>query len=193
MTEAEQNVEKLVVRAQGGDRAALSALYDLLADRVYRFALFRVGSPADAEDLVQRTFLKMIEALPGYRQRGVPFEAWFFRLARNGVIDHLRGRRSHEPLEALISMRSPDHGPEESAMLAAEFATVEDAMRDLTAAQREVIAYRFMAGLTPREIGYVMNKREGTVRALQFRGLETLRRSLSLDTTTASREPGFKS
>jgi RNA polymerase sigma-70 factor (ECF subfamily) len=192
MTEAEQNVEKLVVRAQGGDVAALGALYDLLAERVYRFALFRVGSRADAEDLVQRTFLKMIEALPRYRQRGVPFEAWFFRLARNGVIDHLRGRRSHEPLEALTEMRSRERGPEEAAVLADEFARIEDAMQDLTASQREVIAYRFMAGLTPREIAYVMRKREGTVRALQFRGLEALRRSLSLANSTASSEREFK-
>jgi RNA polymerase sigma-70 factor (ECF subfamily) len=192
MTEAEQNVEKLVVRAQGGDVAALGALYDLLAERVYRFALFRVGSRADAEDLVQRTFLKMIEALPRYRQRGVPFEAWFFRLARNGVIDHLRGRRSHEPLEALTKMRSRERGPEEAAVLADEFARIEDAMQDLTASQREVIAYRFMAGLTPREIAYVMRKREGTVRALQFRGLEALRRSLSLANSTASSEREFK-
>jgi RNA polymerase sigma-70 factor (ECF subfamily) len=193
MTEAEQDVEKLVVRAQGGDVAALGALYDLLAERVYRFALFRLGSPADAEDLVQRTFVKMMEALPRYQQRGIPFEAWFFRLARNGVIDQLRGRRSHEPLEALIGMRSPDHGPEDAVLLADEFARIEDAMQHLTASQREVIAYRFMAGLTLREIAYVMRKREGTVRALQFRGLEALRRSLSVANSTASREREFKS
>ncbi len=48
----------------------------------------------------------------------------------------------------------------------------------LTPDQREVIVYRFFAGLTPREIGSLMGKREGSIRALQFRAMETLRLSL---------------
>jgi RNA polymerase sigma factor, sigma-70 family len=178
--EHEQDVEALVERAQGGDRAALGAIYDRLAARVYRFALFRVGSRADAEDLMQRTFLKMIESLPRYQQRGVPFEAWFFRLARNTVIDHLRGRRAHQPLETLPEL---DHGPgpDESVELALQFRRLEDALGELTPVQQEVIGYRFMAGLTAREIGLVIGKREGSVRALQFRALEALRRSLGSD------------
>jgi RNA polymerase sigma-70 factor (ECF subfamily) len=176
--EHEQDVEALVERAQAGDREALGAIYDRLAGRVYRFALFRVGSQADAEDLVQRTFLKMIEALPRYQRRGLPFEAWFFRLARNSVIDHLRARRTHQPLEALADAHSPVSSPEETAALAVEFGRLEGAMAELTPIQQEVIGYRFMAGLSAREIGLVIGKREGTVRALQFRGLQALRRSM---------------
>jgi RNA polymerase sigma-70 factor (ECF subfamily) len=178
----EQDVEALVERAQAGDRDALGAIYDRLAGRVYRFALFRVGSPADAEDLMQRTFLKMIEALPRYRQRGLPFEAWFFRLARNSVIDHLRARRTHRPLESIAEVHSPLLSPEASAELAVEFRRLEEALRRLTPIQQEVIGYRFMAGLGAREIGLVIGKREGSVRALQFRALEALRRSLGGDT-----------
>jgi len=176
MADHEQDIELLVERAKAGDRAALGAIYDRLAGRLYRFALFRVGSRADAEDLVQRTFLKMIETLPRYQRQGIPFEAWFFRLARNGVIDHLRRRRAHEPLEAAAEVGSPEPGPEETAELAVEFASIKLALRSLTPIQQEVIAYRFMAGLTPREIGLVMGKREGSVRALQFRALESIRR-----------------
>ncbi|MGZ6371934.1 MAG: sigma-70 family RNA polymerase sigma factor [Candidatus Limnocylindria bacterium] len=174
----DDDVEALVQRAQAGDPAALGAIYDRLAPRVYRFALFRVGSRADAEDLMQRTFLKMIEALPRYQPRGLPFEAWFFRLARNSVIDHLRGHRVHQPLDVVAHLDSPEPGPQERAELAVEFRRLEDALRELTPIQQEVIGYRFMAGLSAREIGRVIGKREGTVRALQFRALEALRRSL---------------
>lgn len=178
MTGHDFDVDALVERAQAGDRTALGALYDRLAGRVYRFALFRVGSRADAEDLVQRTFLKMIETLPRYQQRGIPFEAWFFRLARNGVIDHIRRRRAHQPLDALVDVDSPEPTPEESAELAVDFRRIEAALQTLTPIQQEVIGYRFMAGLSPREVGQVMGKREGSVRALQFRALQALRRSL---------------
>jgi RNA polymerase sigma-70 factor (ECF subfamily) len=176
--EHEQDVEALVTRAQAGDRAALGAIYNRLAGRVYRFALFRVGSRADAEDLMQRTFVKMIESLPRYQPRGVPFEAWFFRIARNAVIDHQRGRRSHDSLEAVADVGSAGPGPEESAELAMEFRRLEDALQQLTPVQQEVIGYRFMAGLSARETGLVIGKREGSVRALQFRALHALRLSL---------------
>lgn len=180
MTERDE-IERLVDRVQEGDAAALGALYDLLADRVYRFSLLRVGNHADAEDLTQRTFLKMIEALPRYQRRGIPFEAWLFRLARNAAIDLLRGRRSHERLESASELRSTAPGPEADAEQAAELAAARRAIEQLTDEQRDVISYRFAAGLTPREIGLLMGKREGTVRALQFRALNAMRRFIRIE------------
>jgi RNA polymerase sigma-70 factor (ECF subfamily) len=179
--EHEQDVDALVKRARAGDQAAIGAIYDRLAGRVYRFALFRVGNRADAEDLMQRIFLKMIELLPRYQSRGIPFEAWFFRLARNSVIDHLRGRRHHQPLETLAGIDSHLPRPDESAEAAMEFERLEEALGKLTPVQKEVIGYRFMAGLNAREIGLVVGKREGSVRALQFRALQAMRRSLARD------------
>ena len=175
MTERDE-IEGLVERVQQGDPAALGALYDRFAERVYRFSLFRVGNHADAEDLTQRTFLKMIEAMPRYQRRGIPFEAWLFRLARNATVDLMRARRAHEPLESVHEMRSLVPGPEAAAEQADELAATRRAMRELTEEQREVISYRFAAGLTPREIGLLMGKREGTVRALQFRALNAMRK-----------------
>jgi RNA polymerase sigma-70 factor (ECF subfamily) len=187
--EHEQDVEALVTRAQAGDRAALGAIYDRLAGRVYRFAVFRVGSQADAEDLMQRTFLKMIESLPRYQPRGIPFEAWFFRIARNAVIDHQRGRRPHEPLEAVADVEGDGPGPAESAELAMEFRRLEDALQQLTPVQQEVIGYRYMAGLGARETGLIIGKREGSVRAIQFRALQTLRRSLGRAENAETHDP----
>jgi len=192
MTERDE-IERLVDRVQGGDPVALGALYDRFAERVYRFSLFRVGNHADAEDLTQRTFLKMIEAMPRYQRRGIPFEAWLFRLARNAAIDLMRGRRSHEPLESVDEMRSLAPGPEAAAEQADELAATRRAMRELTEEQREVISYRFAAGLTPREIGLLMGKREGTVRALQFRALSAMRRFIRAEEASHSSprsEPG---
>src|SRR5213593_191046 len=136
MANDDEEIDDLVDRAREGDQAALGALYDRLAARLYRFAYFRLGNRADAEDLTQRTFLKMIEALPRYQRRGIPFEAWFFRIARNGLVDLLRARRSHEPLEALRAAPSVDIGPEAAAELASEFAAVEGSLASLTEEQQ---------------------------------------------------------
>jgi RNA polymerase sigma-70 factor (ECF subfamily) len=174
------DIDGLVERAVRRDAEAFRALYEHFAPRLYRFALFRVRSPSDAEDLVQRVFMKMIEALPRYEQRGLPFGAWVFRLARNAVIDFERTRKPYEDLEVAEGLGAGP-GPEELAELALEREHLVEAFRFLTAEQREVVTLRFFGGLSPAEIGSLLGKREGSIRALQFRALETLRRQLTPD------------
>jgi RNA polymerase sigma-70 factor (ECF subfamily) len=172
------DLDALVQRAAAGDADALHGIYVQLAPRLHRFVLVRVRERADADDLVQRVFLKMIEALPRYEARGVPFAAWAFRLARNTVIDFERTRRSHEPLDSVLERPSDAASPDELAELEAERAEVRAALLTLTPDQQDVVTYRFFAGLSPAEIGALMGRREGSIRALQFRALESLRSRL---------------
>jgi RNA polymerase sigma-70 factor (ECF subfamily) len=171
-------IELLVDRAREGDAAAFAELYDAFAERLYRFLRFRLGSHEDAEDLLQQVFLKVIQALPRYESRGLPFGAWVFRIARNASTDAVRARRPTMPLEILIGRGDPAGGPEERAAASFEAERIQTALRTLTDEQRDVLAYRFFADLTPGEIAAIMGKREGTIRGLQFRGLRALRRRL---------------
>jgi RNA polymerase sigma-70 factor (ECF subfamily) len=173
------DLDALVERASGGDADAFRALYEEFAPRLYRFTLFRVRDASDAEDLVQRVFVKMIEALPRYEQRGLPFGAWVFRMMRNAIIDFERTRRPHDDLEIAAALLGSGPGPEELAELAVEREQLIAALQFLTAEQRDVVTLRFFGGLSPGEIGSLIGKREGSVRALQFRALETLRRELT--------------
>jgi RNA polymerase sigma-70 factor (ECF subfamily) len=182
------DLDVLVQRAVQRDTDAFRAIYEEFAPRLYRFALFRVRHASDAEDLVQRVFVKMIEALPRYEQRGVPFAAWVFRLARNAVIDFERTRHPHDALdEAVAATPDAQPGPDELAELSLEREGLLRALTILTREQQDVVTYRFFGGLTPREIGALMGKREGTIRALQFRALETLRRHLAATDATPGR------
>jgi RNA polymerase sigma-70 factor (ECF subfamily) len=179
MIDDEHDIPELVARAQRGDLDAVGAIYDRYVDRLYRFARVRLDDASDAEDLVQVVFLKMIDALPRYRSGGAPFGAWLFRIARNAIIDATRVRHTHEGLEAAAASQSDARGPEELAIAANEVRALESALGELTDEQREVIGYRFFAGLSPSQIAAVMGRREGAVRALQFRALGALRRHLS--------------
>lgn len=165
-----------VAAARAGDERAFTELYDEYAPRVYRFLLLRVREPADAEDLLQRVFLKVIEALPTFQDRGLPFGAWLFRIARNAAIDFERGRRPLLPIETLAATPDPGEGPAELTEREAARRRVHEALAALTPEQREVVIHRFVGGLTPAEIGRLMGKREGTIRALQFRALRALER-----------------
>jgi len=177
----ETGIDRLVAAAKAGDPEAFGALFDAYHDAVYRYVASRVGRPSDAEDLTQIVFVKVLEALPRYEARGVPFGGWLFRLARNTAIDHLRTRRDHVELDALAERPDEHPGPEDLAATRQEIEAVGTALAELTEEQRDAIALRFFAGLSAREAAIAMGKQEGTVRGLQFRGIAALRRRLGLD------------
>ena len=155
-------------------------MFDHFYAPVYRYVAARVGRPSDAEDLAQLVFVKALESLPRYEQRGVPFGGWLFRLARNVVIDHVRTRREHVTLDIIVQQSTEDDGPDELAALRQDMDSVAFALRRLTPEQREAIQLRFFAGLSAREAALAMGRQEGTVRGLQFRAIAALRRELGI-------------
>ena len=174
-------LERLVVEARGGDPDAFAAIFDRYHEPVYRFIVSRIHRPTDAEDLTQLVFVKALEALPRYKALGVPFGGWLFRLARNTVIDHVRTHREHEELDAAGDRPADESGPEAVATLRDDLDAVALALRELTPDQREVIALRFFAGLSAREAAEAMGRQEGTIRGLQFRAINAIRRSLGIE------------
>jgi RNA polymerase sigma-70 factor (ECF subfamily) len=187
MSEAE--IDSLVDRARRGDTAAVGALYDAFAPRIYRFFRFRVAADEAARDLTQRVFLKMIEQLPRFESRGVPFAAWLFRVARNTWIDAGRTYRPMVPLENLASEPAETGDPEALAAASFDGEVVRCAVASLPDDQREVIACRFFAGLSPRETAELMGRSEGAVRVLQHRALAGLRRRLPRPDGAPSTDP----
>jgi RNA polymerase sigma-70 factor (ECF subfamily) len=177
----DEALERLVAEARGGDPKAFGRLFDEFHEPVYRFIASRVNRPSDAEDLTQLVFVKALEALPRYEQRGIPFGGWLFRLARNTIIDHARTRHDHAELDAAADRAADEAGPDEVTLLRQDLDAVARALNELTDDQREAIELRFFAGLSAREAAEAMGKQEGTVRGLQFRAIAALRRSLGLD------------
>ena len=181
MTLDDVALERLVDEARAGDRVAFARLFDHFHEPVYRFVLSRVQLPSDAEDLTQAIFVKVLEALPRYESRGVPFGGWLFRLARNTVIDFVRTRRDHTALEVAAGRPGGDAGPADVAAAREAIEALRVALDSLTDEQRDVIALRFFAGLSAREAAQAMGKQEGTIRGLQFRALAALRRALGTE------------
>jgi len=172
------NEEHIVQKAINGDREAFTRLYDLHFDRIYRYIYVRVHSPAEAEDLTQDVFIKAYEAIKSYKWRDLPFTAWLFKIAHNRVIDHVR-KTSKEKKASLdeagaISSGDPVYMTEQNF----EVFQLKQALEKLPDAQREVATLRFISELSITEVATALGKSEGTVKALQFNAVASLRKLL---------------
>lgn len=177
MTNSIREEAELVRNAIEGDEQAFAAIYDAYLEGIYRFVYIRVEDHQTAEDITSTVFLKAWENLSSYKPRGVPFRAWLFRIARNSVIDHYRTRKQAAPLEAVINVVEDDTQPlSEKIGNRLETDEVLTFMQQLTEDQRNVLALKFVQGFSTKEIAKVLGKRQGAVRALQMRGLQTLAR-----------------
>ena len=175
---AEPDLDQLALAARDGDREAFAGLYLACAPAVYRYCYARTRNGADADDLLQQTFLRVVESLPRYEDRGVPFRAWLFRICRTVTIDAHRRRRPQLPLDETAELPAPD-GIAVGAT-GGLLDDVLDAIDNLTGDQRMVIQLRFFGNLSAREAGVAMGRDELAVRALQARAIASLRRSLGV-------------
>jgi RNA polymerase sigma-70 factor, ECF subfamily len=98
--------ETWVRRAREGDDNAFTALVDTHAASLYRFLHRRIGNAADAEDLVQQTFVKAHRALPRF-DPSKPIAPWLFTIARNLAATHYRSRRPVPDVEIEYDSRTP--------------------------------------------------------------------------------------
>lgn len=178
--ETEQQIDsQLVQDAKQGDQEAFGQLYERHAEAIFRFIFSNVGDRLDAEDLTEEVFLSVWRSLPRYRDRGVPFSAYLYRVARNAIIDHYRrsGRQRHSSLEA-HALTDDNPGPGEVTTEQMEYAEVRGKLMQLRDDYRTVLSLRFLVGMSPGEIANVMGKSSGAVRVIQHRALSALRELL---------------
>ena len=181
-----------VDRARTGDQQALADLYDWYMPRVYKYVVARVGNPAEAEDLTEEVFLKMLGAISGFHWREVPFSSWIFRIAHNCIATHYRRSAQRGGATSELSEDMVDSRPD-LALTVEDRITIEEVRRAsalLPDAQREVIALRFAVGLSIAETAKALGKREGNVKALQHKAVAKLQKMLvpGATGTAAARE-----
>jgi RNA polymerase sigma-70 factor (ECF subfamily) len=171
--------EKLIERAQD-DPEAFGVLYEKYVDQIYQYIFYRTGNRCDAEDLTARTFYKALANLKRYQYRGLPFSAWLYRIAHNLVANWHRDRkrRAGIPLDDL-AMVSKERESAEALVESNERAEVlREAILELPPERQELLVLKYTTELTNSEIGKVMGRSEGAVKALYHRTLAALRKEL---------------
>lgn len=172
--------ERQLVERARRDRDAFRELYQRYFPRVYAYIAYRVGRRQDAEDLTADVFLRALNGLVRFEDRGPgAFAAWLFRIAHNLVQESYR-RRGTAP-EALPLDQLPDlagHAllPEEALLRKEQFAVLRCLVGTLSPRGREVVLLKFFGELRNREIATLLGLDERTVGAYLSRALQELNR-----------------
>lgn len=169
----------LIDAVRAGDREAFGILVDRESRTVFRACLRILGSPHDAEDVTQESFIAAFRAIGTYRGDG-PVRAWLLRIATRLAFRRLAQRRPSADLDSLPEPRLADASAEPGGILLAGEAqrAVRSAVAALPEPYREVVALRFFGDLSLAEVAEATGRPLNTVKTHLRRGLERLRPAL---------------
>ena len=171
-------MEILVNKARTGDKDALTNLYGIFREKIYRYVFFKCGNHADAEDITNEVFLRMIQSIANFQWKGIAFSSWLFRIASNLVIDYYRNkaRRNTESIE------ERDYIGETNWEQISEFLDNRDLFKiiyedtdHLSELQKEVVNLRFIGDLSLKETAEAMSKNVNSVKAIQHAAIKKLK------------------
>jgi len=171
-----------VALARDGDAESFRSLVERHSRLVFRVAYRRTGSEADAEDVVQETFLRAYRQLGRFESRA-NFGTWVYRIAVNCAIDYMRAKPKRESAEedgvlerTAGGAGSPDA---EQLVLAGEIgARVQAALGRLTDMERAAFVMRHYQGFSIEEIGRSLGLKTNATKHSIFRAVRKMRIAL---------------
>jgi RNA polymerase sigma-70 factor (ECF subfamily) len=163
--------EALMHQFCAGDAAAFDGLFSRHAPSIRRYLARLVGNAATADDLVQATFLSVVNAR-GRFLVGARFKPWLYAIATNAARDAHRRTRGEQPTD---DGELPEEGFEPALVDPGLQRQVRTALARLPAGQREAIVLHRFEGLSFAEVALVAGVSESAVKVRAHRGYEALR------------------
>jgi RNA polymerase sigma-70 factor (ECF subfamily) len=161
-----EELKALVARAKSGDRAAFGVLVEHYYRMVSILAYQKVKNRADAEDLVQESFVRAYRAIESLREPE-KFGGWLYHIAVKICLDHLRKRDRHDPPLRLDDVGAPSDGAASPALASLEQreeeSKVAGAISSLPEKYRTVVTLRFVEKRSYREIAELLGEPDGTI------------------------------
>jgi len=172
----EEELDRIAIeRCRKGDLEAFGTLIDRYERPVFNAILHMVGNPEDAREVCQQAFMKAFEHLDSYDAKR-KFFSWIYRVAINESINHMKARRTYEPLSEALPYPLPN--PAEQYEGAEKRRHLQTAILHLDENYRSVLILRHFVHLSYREIADVLNVSEATVKSRLFTARQLLRQAL---------------
>jgi RNA polymerase sigma-70 factor (ECF subfamily) len=161
-----QHEQKLVIQAQAGEKDALGQLWDEFTPKLFGYLINTLKDKTLAEDLLQSTWLKAIEALPRFSPRGAGFGAWLFAITRNECRQHWR-KAKHETDKEITENDIID----DNRISADNKIFIDQLLYRLSEDDREILRLRYISDLPVKDIAKVLNINFITVRVRLHRAI----------------------
>jgi RNA polymerase sigma-70 factor, ECF subfamily len=173
--------DELVSRAAKGDTAAFEEIHRRYSRLVYAVALRMTGSPADAEDLAQESFIALMQKIGSFRGEAA-FTSWLYRLTVNQVLMHFR-RRKRRPEDQTLDRCMPECGAG-GPVTAQSFPVldrlaIDRAVSALPPGYRAAFILHDVEGYEHKEIARMLGCSEGTAKSQLHKARAKLRALLS--------------
>jgi RNA polymerase sigma-70 factor (ECF subfamily) len=181
---------ELVEKVLAKDDAALKELVDRHLQAIYTFCLRYTGSPEDAQDAAQETFVKAWKKLQSFDTKK-PFRTWLFAIAKNSATDLMRKRKTvsfskfdtGEDSNVLVdTLADPEPLPDEVFERASLTSDARGALAQLPARDRAILSLRYEEEESFENISRILKIPANTVRSLHRRALIALRKLLEQQT-----------
>jgi RNA polymerase sigma-70 factor (ECF subfamily) len=158
---------QLVARILAGDAAAFTELYDAHAGRTKAFFLRAGFTPADAEDLLQESFVRAFRSIGSYDARKGEFVTWLGAIARNVARRQWGRRREADLLDPGLAeeMFAVHDNPGETAAAGEEIRAIGDCISLLPGDLARLVRLRYVEGRTTRGVAQAAGMPEATVRS----------------------------
>jgi len=167
----------LISQASEGNAEAFGVLYEKYIGQIYNYIYFRTSNGKDAEDICSRVFLRALNHIEKYEDRGYPFSAWLYRIAHNLVVNWYRDSDRSDETSLADQYPTPviEGSVEERIEKKDESERLMSIINDLPEDRKELLILKHVEELTNTEIGQIMDRTEGAIKALYHRTLESLR------------------
>lgn len=171
----------LVERVRSGDDDAFRVLVERHSRSLYRSAYRITSNGADADDVVQETFLRAFRALASFDARAT-FTTWLHRIAINCALDLIDSRKRRDGRidsgEDLAMIASKDASPDRVVLGSEMQRAIGEAMAALTGNERTAFVLRHFEGMPLEEIGQILGTRLNATKNTVFRAVKKLRHQL---------------
>lgn len=173
----EQSDEALILAFREGDAGAFDALLQRYATPLLTFLCRLLGNRAEAEDLFQETFRRVLAKLDTY-DSDRRFKPWLYQIAQNLAIDQLRRHQripQHEPIDDAME-QVVDSGPTPDEQLDRDDRKqmVRSAVEQLAPRQRATLVLAYFHEMSYNEVAAIMECSVGTVKKQMSRALRNL-------------------
>lgn len=182
--------ERQLVNKAKESLEAFDTLYKFYLPKIYGYIMNRTGNKEITEDIVSQTFITAMLNLKKYKDRGVTFGAWLYKLAHNSFVDYFRKNKSKIELIDENIITNLIHQENEYEKIENKI-IIRKALLKIPEQYQQILALKYFEELDNQEIADILGCKKETLAVKLHRSTESLKQVLELDNKSFLNNAGY--